>query len=78
MAMAIACRYQKLLPAEAFNAATVNAAYAIGLGARVGSIEVGKQANVLIADTDDYRQLCYEFGGNQIKTVIANGAAVLC
>src|SRR5436190_8842365 len=78
MAMAIACRYQKLLPAEAFNAATVNAAYAIGLGARVGSIEAGKQANVLIADTDDYRQLCYEFGGNQIKTVIANGAAVLC
>lgn len=77
MAMAIACRYQKLLPAEAMNAATINAAYAIGLGRQVGSIQVGKRANILLADTDDYRKLCYEFGGNQIKTVIINGAPIL-
>ncbi|MEP6789691.1 MAG: imidazolonepropionase, partial [Acidobacteriota bacterium] len=45
MAMAIACRYQKLLPAEAMNAATINAACAVGLGDKVGSIEIGKLAD---------------------------------
>lgn len=73
MAMAIACRYQKLLPAEALNAATINAAFGIGLGNRVGSIEMGKQADVLILDTDDYRTLCHEFGGNIVSSVIKRG-----
>ncbi len=76
MAMAISCRYQKLLPSEALNAATVNAAFAIGLGDSHGSIEVGKQADVLVADVKDYRQLAYEFGGNQIAKVIKAGEAV--
>lgn len=76
MAMAIACRYQKLLPAEALNAATINAAYAIGLGATHGSIEAGKQADLLILEVDDYRQLAYEFGYNQISTVIKSGRPV--
>lgn len=76
MAMAIACRYQKLLPSEAFNAATINAAFAIGLGEKIGSLETGKQADVLILDTDDYRQICYEFGGNQIEKVFKNGKIV--
>jgi len=73
MAMAIACRYQKLLPAEALNAVTINAAYSIGLGDRLGSIEVGKQADLLILDTVDHRQLMYEFGGNMVSTVIKDG-----
>ena len=72
-AMAIACRYQKILPSEALNAATINAAFAVGLGEKIGSIEIGKQADILILDTKDYRQLAYEFGGNCIKTVIKNG-----
>jgi imidazolonepropionase len=75
-AMAIACRYQKLLPAEALNAATINAAFAVGLGLTTGSIEVGKQADLLILDTKDYRRLAYEFGGNLIATVFKNGKAV--
>lgn len=75
-AMAIACRYQKLLPSEALNAATINAAFAIGLGGNIGSIETGKQADILILDTDDYRQIAYEFGGNLIETVIKNGKLV--
>jgi len=76
LAMAIACRYQKLLPSEAFNAATINAAFALGLGDVVGSLEVGKQADVLILDTDDYRQIAYEFGGNAIEKRLKNGRIV--
>ena len=73
MTMAIACRYQKLLPSEALNAATINAAYAIGLGNRVGSIEDGKSADFFICDTTDYRQLAYEFGGNLVSQVFKSG-----
>jgi len=77
MSMAIACRYQKLLPAEALNAATVNASFGAGVGAVVGSIEVGKKADLLILNTNDYRDLAYEFGGNQVKTVIKSGKVVI-
>jgi len=77
MAMAIACRYQKLLPAEAINAATINAAFAIGLGDKCGSIEVGKQADVCIFDCSDYRQIAYEFGGDLVRSVISKGKVVL-
>ena len=73
LAMAISCRYQKLLPSEALNAVTVNGAFAVGLGNRIGSLEVGKQADLLILDTDDYRQLAYEFGDNCVETVLKNG-----
>jgi imidazolonepropionase len=77
MAMAIACRYQKLLPSEAFNAATINAAQALGLGNQVGSIEIGKQADILILDTDDYRSTAYEFGSNPVETVFKKGRKVI-
>ncbi len=73
LVMAIACRYQKLLPAEAMNAATINAAYAIGMGDHVGSIQVGKQADILIVDAPDYRALAYEFGVNLVERVIKRG-----
>jgi len=73
LVMAIACRYQKLLPAEAMNAATINAAYAIGMGDRVGSIQVGKQADILIVDAPDYRALMYEFGTNLVERVLKRG-----
>lgn len=76
-AMAIACRYQKLFPSEAFNGITINAAYALGVGQKIGSIETGKQADILILKTDDYRQTAYEFGGNFVETVIKNGEIVL-
>jgi imidazolonepropionase len=77
MAMAIACRYQKLLPSEALNAVTINAACGLGLGEKTGSLEVGKQADFLILDTKDYREIAYEFGSNFVETVIKNGKVVL-
>lgn len=76
LAIAIACRYQKLLPSEALNAATINAAFSIGLGETHGSIEVGKQADLLILDCEDYRQIAYEFGGNLVTTVIKSGREI--
>jgi imidazolonepropionase len=76
LVMAIACRYQRFLPAEALIASTINAAYAIGLGRRVGSLEVGKQADVLIIDAADYRHLAYQFGGNLVERVVKRGQVV--
>lgn len=76
MAMSIARRYQKLLPAEAMNAATINAAFAVGLGDKAGSIEKEKRADLLFVDTDDYRALAFEFGGNMIETVIKTGQVI--
>jgi imidazolonepropionase len=76
LVMAIACRYQRLLPAEVLNACTINAAYAIGLGEQLGSIEVGKQADLLILDIPDYRYLAYMFGGNPVSKVYKRGKLV--
>lgn len=73
LVMALASRYQKLLPAEALNASTINAAHAVGMAGLVGSIEVGKQADLLIIDSLDYRHLVYQFGGNLVETVVKNG-----
>ena len=73
LAMAIACRYQRLTPAEALNAVTINAAHAIGLGHRLGSLEAGKQADVLILDVPDYRQLVYWLGVNPVVGVVKQG-----
>lgn len=76
MAMAIASRYQKLLPSECLNAATVNAAFGIGMENFVGSIETGKIANLLILDSPDFRSLVYEFGGDLIRTKLSRGVVV--
>jgi imidazolonepropionase len=74
--MALACRYLKLTPAQALAASTINAAAAIGRQERIGSIEVGKQADLLILSVEDYRHLAYRFGGNLVKTVIKKGKIV--
>jgi imidazolonepropionase len=73
LAMAIACRYQKLTPAEALAAATINAAHAVGLGDRIGSLEVGKQADLLVCDVPDFRHLAYEFGANPVVEIVKKG-----
>ena len=72
-AIALACRYLRLTPAQAIVAATINAAAAIRRQDRVGSIEPGKQADLLILDVPDFRHLGYRFGGNLVRTVIKKG-----
>ena len=75
--IALACRYEKLTPAEAIVAATINAAASLGIANKVGSLEPGKLADVLIADVPDYRHLAYRFGANPIETVIKRGRMVV-
>jgi imidazolonepropionase len=72
-AIALACRYMKLTPAQAIAAATINAAAAVGRADRIGSLEPGKQADLLILSVPDYRQLGYRFGTNLVHTVIKKG-----
>lgn len=71
--IALACRYLKLTPAQAIAAATINAAAAIQRAERVGSLEPGKQADLLILTVEDYRHLGYRFGSNLVATVIKKG-----
>jgi imidazolonepropionase len=76
MVIALACRYMGLTQAQAIAAATLNAAFAIGRGDQVGSLMPGYQADLLILDVDDYRQLGYRYGTNLVRTVIKRGQVV--
>lgn len=73
MIQAIACRYLKLTPAQALVASTINAAKAIDRSAFIGSLTAGKQADLLILNTPDYRDLTYRYGTNQVQAVIKKG-----
>jgi len=72
----LACLQMKMTPAEAICAATINAAYSLEVGDKVGSLEVGKKADILIMDMPSYQFLPYHFGSNNIKTVIKNGNVI--
>ncbi|HYB67519.1 MAG TPA: imidazolonepropionase [Candidatus Acidoferrales bacterium] len=76
MILALACYKLLMTPAEALTAATINAAHSLQLAHQVGSIEIGKDADLLILNVNDYRFLSYRLGGNQVDTVIKNGKAV--
>lgn len=70
---ALACRYLKLTPAQALAASTINAAKAVAVERKVGSIEAGKQADFLVLTTPDYRNLSYRYGTNQVAMVVKKG-----
>jgi imidazolonepropionase len=73
LTIALACRYMKLTPAEAIVASTINAAHAIRRADTIGSLEKGKNADLLILDIPNYRHLGYRFGTNLVKQVIKHG-----
>lgn len=77
MVIALACRYMDLTQAQALAAATINAAFAIGRGDEVGSLEPGKQADILVLDVPDYRHLGYRYGTNLVRAVIKKGELVV-
>lgn len=72
-AIALACRYMKLTPAQAIAASTINSAHAVRRADRIGSLEEGKQADMLVLSVPDYRNLGYRFGTNLVKQVIKGG-----
>jgi len=73
LVLTLACLYLRLTPEEALAAATINAAHAIGRAHQIGSLEVGKQGDVLILDIPNLNYLPYHFGNNPVGTVIKRG-----
>jgi imidazolonepropionase len=71
--LALACRKMRMTPAQAIAAATINAAAAIRRESQIGSLEPGKQADLLVLSVDDYRHLGYRFGTNLVAYVIKQG-----
>ena len=76
MILSLACTQMKMSPAEAITASTLNAAYSLNRGDRIGSLEPGKLANFVIFDCEDYRELAYWFGISQTHSVYIRGDCV--
>ena len=75
--LSMACTQLKMTPAEAVTAATLNGAYSLGISDRLGSIEEGKQADITLMDTPDYREIPYLFGVNHCVAVVKQGRIVV-
>jgi len=77
MMLSLACTQMKMSPAEAIAASTINAAYSLDRGDKIGSLEHGKLANFSIFDCEDYREIAYWFGFSKIHSVYVRGRSVL-
>jgi len=75
--MTFACFGMKMFPEEIINAMTINAACAINRESEIGSIEVGKKADIVIFNSKNLNYLIYHFGANAVNTVIKNGEIVI-
>lgn len=75
--IAFASHFMRMTPAEAITAATINAAHAIDRAHEVGSLEVGKKADVIVLDVPNHRFLGYRFGVNLVDKVVKNGRLVV-
>lgn len=75
--LSMACIRYRLTPEEAFNATTINTAYAMGVSDQLGSIAVGKKANLYITKPiSSYAYMPYSFGENKVETVFLNGKKI--
>ena len=77
MILSIACTQMRMTPAEAVTAATINGACSLGCEARLGSLEAGKQADIVVHACSDYRQIPYFFGVNHVTVVIKAGKVLI-
>ncbi|MGG1663533.1 imidazolonepropionase [Brevibacillus sp. NRS-1366] len=75
--MNLGCLKMGMTPAEVLSAATINAAHAIRRAHEIGSIEIGKKADVTIFDVPDFMTLQYRYGINHVDTVVKNGTIVV-
>jgi len=75
--MSMGCNALGMTPEEVLTAVTRNAAYAINRGHRLGTLEVGKQADMCLFDTDDLAYIPYHFGINHVKHVFKGGRQVV-
>jgi len=76
MILSLACTHMKMSPAEAITTSTINAAYSLNRGDKIGSLEPGKLANFSIFDCEDYRELAYWFGFPRTSSVYVCGERV--
>lgn len=76
MALSLACSQMRMTAAEAISAATINAAWSLGLGGEAGSLEPGKRADFAIHECADYRELPYFFGRETAYKVFTGGSCV--
>ncbi len=76
--LTLACIRMKMSPAQAINAATINAAHAINRADMIGSLEVGKRADIIILDIPNYKCIPYHFGVNLVYSVVKKGKIVMC
>jgi imidazolonepropionase len=76
MILSLACTQLRMTPAEAITAATINAAYSLGRGTQIGSLEVGKLADMAVFEVDDYREIPYYFGMNTCHTTFRRGQII--
>ena len=76
MVLSLAATHMRVLPAEAVTAATVNAAYSLGRGGEIGSLEPGKRADFALHDCADYRELAYFYGVEHAHAVYAAGREI--
>ena len=75
LVLSLACTHMRMTPAEAVSAATINAAYSLGRGEEIGSLEEGKRADFVIYDCEDYREIPYFAGVELATNVYINGDA---
>jgi imidazolonepropionase len=76
MILSLACTQLRMIPGEAIAAATINAAYSLGRHKLVGSLQIGKRADLAIFDVADYREIPYYFGMNACHTTIKRGKII--